>query len=440
MSEICFKDSGIEWIGKIPKHWEIWKLKYLARAYTGNSIKDEDKDFYTDPQDAIPYVATKDICRETQKCDYDNGLYIHNDDKNFKRAKKHSTLLCIEGGSAGKKLTYLNTNVCFVNKLCCIEALKGFNGKWLFYFLQSREFLTEFGLRLNGLIGGVSLEKLKRFYIPLPPLQEQETITRYLDEKTQAIDELISTHQKSIEKLKNYRASLISEVVTQGLDKNAKLKDSGIEWIGEIPKHWEIKKIKFVAKLNPNFKTRKEIDDKLEVSFLPMECLRTNKITPQVATLEEVESYTFFQENDILMAKVTPCFENKNIAKAVDLQNGLGFGTSEIYVLRCFDIFEDYLLYFLQGDIFSQKAISEMRGANGLKRIPANFMENFKIPLPPLQEQEAIAHYLDEKNQAIDELIATHQKSIEKLKNYRTSLISEAVTGKKNLQGINNGN
>ena len=111
MSEICFKDSGIEWIGKIPKHWEIWKLKYLARAYTGNSIKDEDKDFYTDPQDAIPYVATKDICRETQKCDYDNGLYIHNDDKNFKRAKKHSTLLCIEGGSAGKK-TYLPQYKC----------------------------------------------------------------------------------------------------------------------------------------------------------------------------------------------------------------------------------------------------------------------------------------------------------------------------------------
>ncbi|WP_305863081.1 restriction endonuclease subunit S [Helicobacter cholecystus] len=205
-------------------------------------------------------------------------------------------------------------------------------------------------------------------------------------------------------------------------------KDSGIEWIGKIPKHWEIKKIKFVAKLNPNFKNRKEVDDRLEVSFLPMECLRTNKIAPQVAMLEEVENYTFFQENDILMAKVTPCFENKNIAKAVDLQNRIGFGTSEIYVFRCFDIFEDYFLYFLQGDTFSQKAISEMRGANGLKRIPANFVENFKIPLPPLHEQEAIAHYLDEKTQTIDELISTHQKSIEKLKDYRTSLISEAVT------------
>ena len=223
MSEVCFKDSGIEWIGEIPKHWGIWKLKYLAKAYTGNSIKDEDKDFYTNPQDAIPYVATKDICRETQKCDYDNGLYIHNDDKTFKRAKKHSTLLCIEGGSAGRKLTYLNTDVCFVNKLCCIQTFRGVESKWLFYFLQSKEFLTEFGLKLNGLIGGVSLEKLKRFYIPLPPLQEQEAIARYLDEKTQAIDELISTHQKSIEKLKNYRTSLISEVVTgkknrQGID------------------------------------------------------------------------------------------------------------------------------------------------------------------------------------------------------------------------------
>ena len=429
MSSIKLKDSGIAWIGKIPQHWEIWRLKFLASTYTGNSIKDEEKDFYTDAENAIPYIATKDICRETRQIDYENGLYIPINNGSFKRAKAESILLCIEGGNAGRKIGFLNQEVCFVNKLCCLEVFKNHSAKWLFFALQSKPFSTEFKLKLSGLIDGVSKERLKCFSLPLPPLHEQEAIAKFLDEKCQDIDALIATHQESIEKLRDYRTSLISETITQGLDKNATLKDSGIAWIGKIPQHWEVKKLKFVATLNPIFKHKNQLRESDEVSFLPMECLRTNKINPYIASLGKVSDYTFFQENDILMAKVTPCFENLNIAKATNLRNGIGFGTSEIYILRCFDIFDDFLLFFIQSDGFVQKATSEMRGANGLKRIPSEFVSDCKIPLPPLHEQEAIAKFLDEKCQDIDALIATHQESIEKLRDYRTSLISEVIVG-----------
>ena len=437
MSEACFKDSGIEWIGKIPKHWEIWKLKYLARAYTGNSIKDDEKDFYTDPQDAIPYIATKDICRETQKCDYNNGLYIHNSNKNFKRAKKHSTLLCIEGGSAGKKLTYLNTDVCFVNKLCCIEALKGFNGKWLFYFLQSREFLTEFGLRLNGLIGGVSLEKFKRFYIPLPPLQEQEAIAHYLDEKTQTIDELISAHQKSIEKLKDYRTSLISEVVTQGLDKNAKLKDSGIEWIGKIPKHWEIGKVKHYYQIATGFTPSSDnetfYDDENGHIWITISDLKEKFIAD---SFSKISQFYIDQYKPKTIPKNSLLYSFKLSVGAV------AFNKVDVFTNEAIASFFDNDKISLPFLYYSSRFIVFNANENiyGAKILNQNLIKNAKIVFPPLQEQEAIARYLDEKTQAIDELISAHQKSIEKLKDYRTSLISEVVTGKKNLQGIDNGN
>ena len=211
--DTALKDSGIAWIGKIPQHWEIWRLKFLARTYTGNSIKDEEKDFYTNTENAIPYIATKDICRETRQIDYENGLYIPIDNDSFKRAKAESILLCIEGGNAGRKIGFLNQEVCFVNKLCCIEVFKNHNAKWLFFALQSKPFSTEFELKLSGLISGVSVEKLKCFSLPLPPLQEQEAIAKFLDEKCQDIDALIATHQESIEKLRDYRTSLISEVI-----------------------------------------------------------------------------------------------------------------------------------------------------------------------------------------------------------------------------------
>ncbi|MBQ3821591.1 MAG: hypothetical protein II807_00890, partial [Thermoguttaceae bacterium] len=105
------KDSGIPWIGEIPVDWEICKIKNVARIYTGNSIKDEDKGNYEDSNNAIPYVATKDIDPTFQSIDYDNGMYVKNSDNSFKRAPFQSILLCIEGGSAGKKLAFLEREV-----------------------------------------------------------------------------------------------------------------------------------------------------------------------------------------------------------------------------------------------------------------------------------------------------------------------------------------
>ena len=131
------------------------------------------------------------------------------------------------------------------------------------------------------------------------------------------------------------------------------------------------------------------------------------------------------------MAKVTPCFENGNIAIVEGLLNGIGFGTPELHVLRCNNkCFNKFLFYYLQSDVFKSKGVSEMYGVAGLKRIPTDFILNYKLGIPDYLEQEQIANYLDEKTSLIDKLISNIQLQIQKLKEYRQSLISEAVTGK----------
>ena len=162
------KDSEVEWIGEIPKEWEVVKLKRIVELYVGNSIKDEEKSKYLDNINAIPYISTKDIDIANSTINYENGMYTKIGDSNFRVAKKDSILLCIEGGSAGRKISYLLQDVSFVNKLCCFEGKINIRKKFLYYFLKSESFKSEFFLNISGLIGGVSQNLLKNFFTTLP--------------------------------------------------------------------------------------------------------------------------------------------------------------------------------------------------------------------------------------------------------------------------------
>lgn len=171
----AFKDSGIEWLGEIPEHWEVVKIKFLSNFYTGDSISDSEKHKYYFSNDSIPYIATKDIDINTNFIDYNNGIFIKKNDMNFKRAYKNSILICLEGANAGKKIAFLNQEVCFVNKLCYINSkTNDLNSKFLFYFLQSVFFKNIFLSNIKGLIGGITTEQLGNFYTLLPPIEEQK--------------------------------------------------------------------------------------------------------------------------------------------------------------------------------------------------------------------------------------------------------------------------
>lgn len=205
-------------------------------------------------------------------------------------------------------------------------------------------------------------------------------------------------------------------------------RDSGVEWLGEVPSHWELIRIKYIAELTPK---KPNIDRALECSFVPMEKLKTNSvILDEVRLVNDVyDGYTYFRDGDILMAKVTPCFENKNIAIVEGLINKIGFGSSEIYVIRINELANNrYWYYRLQEDSFMDIATAAMTGAGGLRRVPSDVVSNFTAALPSEDEQQTIANFLDQETAKIDMLIEKQQQLIQLLKEKRQAVINHAVT------------
>lgn len=205
-------------------------------------------------------------------------------------------------------------------------------------------------------------------------------------------------------------------------------KDSENKLLGEIPKHWQLTRIKYVAEITPK---KPRVDRDQSCSFIPMEKLKTNSIVlDEIRQIGDVyDGYTYFADDDILMAKVTPCFENKNIAIAKGLTNQIGFGSSEIYPIRANEKANNrFLFYRLQEDGFMEFAIGAMTGAGGLRRVPSETVANYIYALPTYEEQEKIANFLDHETAKIDTLIDKQQQLIQLLKEKRQAVISHAVT------------
>lgn len=212
-----------------------------------------------------------------------------------------------------------------------------------------------------------------------------------------------------------------------------KYKDSGVEWLGEVPAHWESVRLRFAARFNPTKSEINGLDPDTEVSFLPMDAIGENgSIDPSTTRpIHEVSSgYTYFRDGDVTFAKITPCFENGKGAIMSDLAQGIGFGTTELVVARPVPrvITSDYLHRIFQSPQFRRLGEASMYGAGGQKRVPEEFAKNFALPLPPLDEQESIATFLDRETAKIDALVAEQKKLIALLKEKRQAVISHAVT------------
>ena len=425
----AMKDSGIKWIGEIPVEWEVRKISHIYDSIGSGTTPKSSYDIYYS-EDGHNWLQTGDLndykIFQTSKKITDKAI----EDCNLKYYPKKSLVMAMYGATIGK-LGILEIPT-YTNQACCVM-----NGgtihhyKYGFYSLMSsRDYIIN--LAFGGGQPNISQDTIRKTKMPIPPLSEQQRIATYLDTKCGEIDELIGVQEKFIEELKAYKQSVITEAVTKGLNPNATLKDSGVEWIGEIPEEWEVCRIKNKIQLNPNTDTDLNSDD--TVSFMPMQCLRNGVIIPQEAIYENVKNYTHFQDGDVVMAKVTPCFENGNIAVADNLINKNGFGTSEIFVLRSSDsYYNKYLFYYLQTSYIKNTGVSSMTGTGGLKRVNPTILNCSKILFPPFSEQQAIATYLDTKCSQIDSLIALKQTKIDELKAFKKSLIYEYVTGKKTV-------
>lgn len=422
------KDSGIEWIGEIPEDWDICRFKNVAKLYTGNSIKDEEKDNYTDTTEAKPYISTKDIDTISHSINYDNGLYIKNNDETFRIASSGSCLMCIEGGSAGKKKGLLNQDVAFVNKLCCFLPF-GINGNYLFHFICSRNFEDEFFRQLSGLIGGVSVSNLKNMNITLPSELEQQKIAEFLDEKCSHIDSVLDKTKASIEEYKKLKQAVITQAVTKGIRPNRPMKDSKSVWFEQIPLDWEMKKIKYL------FSIKKDIAGKegYTVLSITQKGIKPKDLTKNEGQLaENYSNYQLVSIGDFAMNHMDLLTGWVDISK----YEGVTSPDYRVFTLRHKENSSSrYYLYLLQM-CYSNKIFYGLgQGVSGLGRwrLQADKFLNFFISEPSYTEQEEIADYLDIKCAEIDKLIEKKEQLISELETYKKSLIYEYVTGKKEV-------
>ena len=210
-------------------------------------------------------------------------------------------------------------------------------------------------------------------------------------------------------------------------------RNSGVEWLGEVPKHWEVRRIKRVVSMNPSkLEVRGTLTEQTPVVFLPMEKVEADGQIDESeirSACEVWDGFTYFRKEDILVAKITPCFENGKGAFLGSLQTDVGFGSTEFHVLRADrSILPKFLYHLTTTQDFRAQGTDAMTGAAGQKRVPSLFVEHFPIPIPPLNEQRAIAEFLDRETKLVDKLVAKKRLLIERLAEYRTALITRTVT------------
>ena len=306
-----------------------------------------------------------------------------------------------------------------------------FDARFCKYAMREKHFLWEVESRSTGVsYPAINSSDLADIRISLPNLETQRLIADYLDRETGCIDALVAEKEKMLALLEEKRAALISRVVTRGLDPNAPLKPSGLDWLGEIPEHWEVTRFKYVCDLNPTIDlSRLAEDDK--VTFLPMDRIKKGYYIENTELFSKYNSsYNPFLEGDIIIAKVTPCFENGNIAIAENLQNRVGFGRSEIFVIRPVAAQQRFIFYYLQSAYFKQQGEASMAGAGGLKRVSPEFVRDHFIGLPSADEQVAIANFLDQQQSRMQMAAQTISETIILLQERRAALITAAVTGR----------
>ena len=428
-----YKDSGIEWIGLIPKEWEVTRFKFVSEMYTGNSLNEQQKELYSNFEidETLPYIATKDVERDIERIDYEGGIRIPLFTDNFSIAPKNSVLLCIEGGSAGKKVGYTNQDVYFVNKLCCIKTDK--NSRYFYYFILSHSFSEPFLQNIQGLIGGVSISTLKNFVISVPPLLEQQKIADYLDKVCGEVDEMVALQETMIEELKAYKQSVITEAVTKGLNPNAPMRNSGIDWMGEIPEHWEITKIKRIANTNSG-STPRNISDGEDSNII---WIRTTDINDDVVygSSLHLTAEEFSSASCPMLDKGTCVVAMYGGGGTIGKSGMLGVKATINQALCSMEVGDSFTGEYLFCILRSVRYYW-MKYAVGTRKDPninQEIVRNLIIPFPPIDEQRAIASYLDTKCSEIDSLIAIKQAKIEELKEYKKSVIYEYVTGKKEV-------
>lgn len=430
------KDSGIEWIGQIPKDWKCCKVKYSTSFVgSGTTPTSSNQDFYDGD---INWIQSGDLYK-TVVVDTVEKKLTEKALKSFSALHIYQApfiIMAMYGASVGNT-AFSKIDACCNQACCCIKNNESFNLKFMFYWLDFAQ-IDFLGRAIGGTQPNISQDKIKNQYIVKPSLEEQQQIADYLDTQCSEIDATAEDIQKEISLLEDYKKSVITEAVTKGLNPDAEMKDSGIAWIGEIPKDWDLLKIGYVTKeiSDIDHYMPSDSDDIDKVPYLMIGDLKENISQIDFESCKYISKKVY----RALSIKSKPEKENVIFARYATIGT-VCFVDSEKQLLvsyACLTVKANelikgrFLFYYFKSNAFLEE-VSQYVKSNTQGNIGKESLIRAKIVIPKLKEQTQIISYLDSKCSEIDAIIADKKRQLDILAEYKKSLIYEYVTGKKEV-------
>lgn len=416
-----YKNSGVEWLGDVPEHWNLKRFCYLfaenkkkniglketnVLSLSYGNIKEKNID---DNKGLLP-----ESFETYQIIEPNNIVFRFTDLQNDKRSLR----------SAISKYHGIITSA-------YIAVKTKQNADFYNYLFRAYDLQKVFYSMGEGMRQSLKMDELNKMPVVLPNKDEQKRIVSFLDTETARIDNLIAKQEKLIELLEEQRKSIISHAVTKGLNPNAPMKDSGVEWLGEVPEHWNLKPIKFLAKTN-QLTLAENTDEDFEIQYVDIGSV---SITNGIEKIETIlfkdapsRARRIVKDGDIIVSTVRTYL--KAIAYIENPPKNLivSTGFAVLNPIRTV-ISPQYAKFTFLAEQFIAEVIAKSKGIS-YPAITATELADIKIALPPLNEQKVILQYLLEENLKMNKLISKQNQLIEKLKEYRASIISHAVTGK----------
>lgn len=426
------KDSNVDWIGEIPEDWSLERIQSLTSEINvkNNPIQTTDVLSLTIKDGVIPYEEKGDMGNKSK----DNH-------EEYKLAYPDTIVL--------NSMNILIGAVGLCNYFGCVSPVyyvfknnEKSDLRYINYIMSSQPFQKYLRKYANGILEirlRVSAQNIMKRHIPTPSLDEQSRIATFLDQKCGEVDSLISLQEEMISELQAFKQSVITEAVTKGLDKNVKMKDSGVEWIGEIPEEWDIKFLSKIIWLRARLGWRGlKAEEYVEQGYPFLSAFNIVNNQLDWSNLNYINQERYDESPEIKLSKgdVLIVKDGAGIGKTARLDEmpyGESTVNSSLGVITPSEIlYYKYLHYFLLSSPF-QNMVGFLKNGMGVPHLTQENMKAVLLPLPPLPEQHSIATYLDTKTADIDSLIALKQQKITELKDYKKSIIYECVTGKKEV-------
>lgn len=381
-----YKPSGVEWLGDIPEHWKALSLKRVARLVYGSSLQSEIRE-----NGNIPVYGS-------------NGIVGYH-----KIAITKSPCIIIGRKGSHGKINF-STSPCFpIDTTYYIDqSTTNHLIEWLAYSLQ---ILNLDDTSQDTGVPGLSREDAYSKILPTPPPIEQQIIADFLDIKCGQIEQVITNRKKQIELLKQERQAIISEAVTRGIDKNVQLKPSGVEWLGDIPEHWEIRRLKFLSRVITGEKDT--IDNELDGEY---------PFFVRSQTIERISTYSFDGE------AVLTAGDGVGVGKVFHYYNGKFDFHQRVYKISHFKhVTGKFFFYYFQE--LASKEFNKWNAKSTVDSLRRPMLTDFPVVLPPICEQLQIVSHIKTLTAKIDSIIQKYERQLDLLKEYKTAIISQVVTG-----------